>query len=337
MTEFAHILRALREERLLTQEGLAERAGLTVKAVGALERGERRRPYPHTVRSLVEALALDDDERARLLATLPSRSGATAPAEPEAPEQVPITVGRLGPVIGRERDLEAVLAAVREDSRPVVTLTGPGGVGKTTLALAAAAAAGPAFTGGVVVVELADVTTATGVLAAVAAALGVPDAGFDGGVGELVPYVAGRRVLLVLDNVEQVLDCAPDVAELVRHCPELTVLVTSRAPLRIRAEQEIRVAPLDEQAAVELFLERLASAGVTVESGPEVADLCRHFDGLPLGTRAGSVRRGGPRTVQPARPPPHRARRRAARPAGAAALDAGDPDLEPRPGRAGGA
>ncbi len=282
MTEFAHVLRALREDRLLTQEGLAERAGLTVKAVGALERGERRRPYPHTVRSLVEALALDDDERARLLATLPSRSGATAPAEPEAPEQAPITVGRLGPVIGRDRDLEAVLAALRADSRPVVTLTGPGGVGKTTLALAAAAAAGPAFTGGVVVVELADVTTATGVLAAVATALGVPDAGFEGGVGELVPYVAGRRVLLVLDNVEQVLDCAPDVAELVRHCPELTVLVTSRAPLRIRAEQEIRVAPLDEPAAVELFLERLASAGVTLESGPEVADLCRHLDGLPL-------------------------------------------------------
>ncbi len=281
MTAFADLLRALREARLLTQENLAERAGLTVKAVGALERGERLRPYPHTVRSLADAMALDDDERAALVAALPSRSGVKGSPQPVL-EPTPIAPGRRGPVIGRDSDVETVLAAVLAASRAVVTLTGPGGVGKTTLALAVAARAESSFPGGIVVVEAADLTTASAVLRAVAGALGVPEAGFRGRVAELTPFVAGRRVLLVLDNVEQVLDCAPDVAELVRHCPDLVVLTTSRAPLRIRAEQEIRVAPLNEQAAVELFLERLGAAGGVLESGPEVRDLCQRLEGLPL-------------------------------------------------------
>jgi predicted ATPase/DNA-binding XRE family transcriptional regulator len=274
---FADLLRSLREARLLTQEGLAERAGLTVKAVGALERGERLRPYPYTVRSLADALALDDDERAALVAAVPPRSGARVPAEP-----VPVVPGPVAPMIGRDAELDALVAAVRAAARPVVTLTGPGGVGKTTLALAAAARVGPAFPGGIVVVEAAALTTAPAVLRAVAGALGVPEAGFGGGVTGLVPYLAGRRVLLVLDNVEQVLDCAPDVAGLVRHCPDLVVLATSRAPLRIRAEQEVRVAPLEEAAAVALFRERLGTAGPVPVSGPEVVALCRRLDGLPL-------------------------------------------------------
>jgi predicted ATPase len=185
-------------------------------------------------------------------------------------------------MVGRDGDLEAVVAALRDPSRPVVTLTGPGGVGKTTLAVAAAARAGAAFPGGVVVVELADVTAPEAVLAAVAGALGVPEVGFAGTVAELVPYVEGRRVLLLLDNLEQVLDCAADVAALVRHCPDLVVLATSRAPLKIRSEQEVRVAPLDDAAAVELFLERLGGAGPLLEDAPEVTELCRRLEGLPL-------------------------------------------------------
>ncbi len=274
-SSFAEVLRAFREERSLTQEELAERAGITVKAVGALERGERRRPYPHTVRSLGSALDLDDDERAALVASVPTRSAGPEPAVVAAPVAI-------GPLVGRDHDLDAVAAALLSPSRPVITLTGPGGVGKTTLALAAAARVGSGFPGGVVVVELADVTTAGGVLSTVATALGVPEAGFGGGVTELVPYVAGRRVLLVLDNLEQVLDCAGDVAALVRHAPDMVVLATSRAPLRIRAEQEIRVAPLAEDAAVALFLERAGAAGLAMEDGPEVTELCRRLDGLPL-------------------------------------------------------
>lgn len=277
VSSFGDVLRELRTARSLTQEELAERAGITVKGVSALERGERRRPYPHTVRSLADALGLEQTERERLVAAVPRR-GATEQTLPG--ESLPPAAP--APLVGRDRDIEAVVAALWARERPVVTLTGPGGVGKTSLARHAAAGAAEAFPGGVVLVELADVTTPRAVLTAVAAALRVPESGFGGTVGELVPYVAGRRVLLVLDNLEQVLDCASDVAALVQHCPDLGVLATSRAPLRIRAEREVRVAPLDDAASMELFRERLGAAGLVVEGGPEVAELCRRLDGLPL-------------------------------------------------------
>ena len=86
--DFAVTLRRLRESRSLTQEELAERAGLTAKAIGALERGERRRPYPHTVRSLADGLALDDDERSALVAAVPSRDAVAPPALERSPPRV---------------------------------------------------------------------------------------------------------------------------------------------------------------------------------------------------------------------------------------------------------
>ena len=135
--DFAIALRRLRESRSLTQEELAERSGLTAKAIGALERGERRRPYPHTVRSLADGLALDDDERASLVAAVPSRdAGTRAPAPASSQPPTPTTTTpdaghtasappspTLGapstapptpttPLIGREADLDALSALV---------------------------------------------------------------------------------------------------------------------------------------------------------------------------------------------------------------------------------
>ena len=168
----------------------------------------------------------------------------------------------------------------------VVTLTGPGGVGKTTLAFAVARAIGAVFPGGVVPVELAGTTDVSAVLPAVAAALGVPEAGFSGSAAGLAPFLSGRRVLLLLDNLEQLLDAAPEIAALVAHCPELVLLTTSRAPLRIRAEHEVRVAPLDQETAVGLFHERALATGGrlagTAEEKAAVAELCTRLDGLPL-------------------------------------------------------
>jgi transcriptional regulator with XRE-family HTH domain len=159
VSDFAELLRHYRTARSLTQEELATRARITQKAVGALERGERRRPYPHTVRALAEALGLDDDERARLVAAVPPSGRGPRPDVPAAVleptnEWLPAPAG---PVIGRDDQVESIAGALRDPSRLVVTLTGPGGVGKTTLALLVAVAARERFPAGTALVELADV------------------------------------------------------------------------------------------------------------------------------------------------------------------------------------
>ena len=303
-TGFASELRRLRADRALTQEELAERAGITVKAVGALERGERSRPYPHTVRALVEALGLDDDERAALVATVPARAGSLAPSVAAYAGPVPASE-----LFGREADLERLRDLTRTGHR-LVTVTGPGGVGKTRLALELLSQDSRRFSGAAFV-DLAAVREPAMVLPRVAAALGVPErAGTT--VAGLVPAVAGRSVLLVIDNLEQLLDAAPTVAELVLHCPDLVVVATSRAALRVRPETELVLAPLavpasDARADVEaspaarLFLDRTAAAGAGVRlddtTTADVAEICRRLEGLPLAVELAAA---GARLLTPA-------------------------------------
>ncbi|MDX6300713.1 MAG: hypothetical protein QOF53_1927 [Nocardioidaceae bacterium] len=306
---FADVLRHLRESRSLTQEELAERAGVTVKAVGALERGERLRPYPHTVRSLADALELREAERARLVASVPSRGSGTVTDAGSAASTSSFPASTFSfpaPILGRTWEIDLVSGLLREPGRHVVTLTGPGGVGKTRLALEVASRMTADFPAGVTVVGLAAVRDPGTVLAHIAAALGVPESASDGTVARLAPYLLGRRVLLVLDNLEQVLRCAPVVAELVSFCPDLVVLATSRAALRIRAEREVVLAPLnvpdqgvtdlDEVAAssaVALFRDRAEAAGATIEwtdrNAAAVAAICRRLDGLPLALELGAA------------------------------------------------
>ena len=286
---FATLLRAFRDERSLTQDELADKAGITVKAVGALERGERRRPYPHTVRALADALALDEGQRARLVGAVPGRTrsvvGPSSAPQPDAAASKALPSSTVD-LVGRSTVLESLTELLAEAATRVVTLTGPGGVGKSTLALAAARAASHAFPGGVTLVELAGITEPQVVVPAIAAALGVPEAGHRGTVAGLAPFLAGRRMLLLLDNLEQVLASAPSIAELSAHCPGLVILGTSRAPLRIRAERTLRVEPLDHGACVQLFRERAEAAGGrltrTADEDEAVAEICRRLDGLPL-------------------------------------------------------
>ena len=145
------VLRGLRETAGLSQEELAERAGLSPHAISALERGTRTRPYPHTVRSLAAALDLTEDQRAGLLAAVPARS-ARQPADSATtrPRDLPVPAT---PLIGRDDDVARVAELVRTSR--LVTLSGPGGVGKTRLVLAAAAAVRERYADGVVLVELA--------------------------------------------------------------------------------------------------------------------------------------------------------------------------------------
>jgi predicted ATPase/DNA-binding XRE family transcriptional regulator len=299
---FGERLRWLREGAGLTQEELASRAGLTAKAVSALERGERKRPYPHTVRSLADALELSGEERAALAASVPDRGAEEAPvAIPEPAIPSPHT-----PLLGRDRELEEIRTFLR--GIRMLTLTGTGGVGKTRLALQAAREAEDLFPDGVAFVGLAPLADASLVVATIAQALGLREAEGRTSREALYVYLREKRILLVLDNFEHVLEAAPEVVALVEACPHLVVLVTSRAPLRVRGEQEYPVPPLvvpdptrlpvvEEVAgapAVELFAERARAASPSFElteaNAAAVAAICWRLDGLPLALELAAAR-----------------------------------------------
>jgi predicted ATPase/class 3 adenylate cyclase len=171
-------------------------------------------------------------------------------------------------LVGRERELEEVKALVRE--RRLITLTGAGGSGKTRLGLQVAAELAHEFTDGVFWVPLASLTDSELVLPMIAATVGARE--------RLPEHIGEKRMLLLLDNLEQVVDCAPALGELLETCPNLTLLATSRAALRLAGEREYEVAPLPDHDAVTLFRERALQA----EPREAVEKICRRLDGLPL-------------------------------------------------------
>ena len=272
-TDFGAQLRRYREGAGLTQEALAERAGLAPSAVAALERGRRKRPYPHTVRRLAAALRLDPEQRAPFEAAghrprtsgvpaLPvdetaGRAGAgredvrgqgreeTVAGQPAPPSNLPAPRTAL---FGRAGEAAAVADLVGRGEECLITLTGVGGVGKTRLALQVAVALRDrpgAFPGGVWLVELAPVADPTLVPHAVAAALGVREAPGEAPLDALVTFARPRALLLVLDNCEHLLDACAALAErLLAACPAMRILATSREPLQVAGEVQRRVAPL---------------------------------------------------------------------------------------------
>jgi predicted ATPase/transcriptional regulator with XRE-family HTH domain len=289
---FADLLRRHRERAALTQEELAARAALTGKAVGALERGERRRPYPHTVRALADALGLGDADREALAAAARPDAGPSPSPDPPG-HRLPAPAV---PLIGRDAERDEVVGLLRSGGTRLLTLTGPGGVGKTSLALEVARTLSADFPEGATVAALAPVQDAALVLPTIARAVGAQ------GISPplldaLASFLGARRCLLVLDNVEHVLDAAGDVAELLSRCPGLVVLATSRAALRVRAERERPLDPLPvptgtgtaavaASPAARVFLDRAAAAGRPIRldgtTAADVSAICRRLDGLPL-------------------------------------------------------
>ena len=191
------------------------------------------------------------------------------------------------PLLGRDRDIASLSALVRE--RRVVSICGPGGVGKTRLVVELGRLLAPEFPDGVAFAPLADVSDPANVMPALAEALDVKEAEGRTLTEGIVTLVGEQKVLLVVDNVEQVIAAAPDIAGLVAACPELRIVTTSRTPLRIAAECEYPLAPLETEPAVELFAAR-GSLDVTRENAPVLEALCRRLDGLPLALELAAAR-----------------------------------------------
>ncbi len=230
---------------------------------------------------------------------------ASTAEDAERPPGAPVP---LTPLVGRHDEVAAIAAQLRRDDVRLVTLIGPGGVGKTRLALRVAGEMGTDFPDGVTVVPLAAIADEPLVLPTIAQALSVRDTGHRPLAEQLAQQLRGRRLLLVLDNFEQVAAAAPALTALLATCPTLTLLVTSRFSLRVSGEHEWPVAPLPvpdltaspalsvvtASPAVTLFAQRAAAANpafrLTESNAATVATICARLDGLPLAIELAAAR-----------------------------------------------
>jgi predicted ATPase/transcriptional regulator with XRE-family HTH domain len=290
LSPFGELLRRHRQAAGLSQEHLADRAGISLAAVNMLERGVRRAPYVQTVMKLADALSLAGAHRAAFEAAASTRrfrtpDAAPNPRRPEA--QLPVY---LTSFVGGDAEI-AECSGLLVSNR-LITIIGAGGIGKTRLATAAAASVAAEYQP-VIFVDLARATNVDLFALQIAAAFG-RDAVSDT-TGRVATALGDTPALIVLDNCEHVIEAAARfAATLLQRCPVLRILATSRERLAISGEQVFRARPLDPAAALELFTQRGRAADPHFVIGDsllaEAQEICRRLDGLPLAIELAAAR-----------------------------------------------
>jgi transcriptional regulator with XRE-family HTH domain len=281
---FGSQLRRYRVLAGLSQEALAERAGISRRGIADLERGARRSPYPDTASRLAAGLELGAEERAAFMAACrPRRTGSTRrytlQIEPST-------------FVGRQREL-AEISQLVAGSR-VLTLTGTGGIGKTRIALELARQLESEYADGAVFIDLAQVYDPAHVPQAVAATLGVSARLGESVTDSVREHLQPRRVLLVLDNCEHVVAACAQLADvLIRASSSLQLVITSREPLRIHGETVWVVTPLAADEAVALFTQQAQAAAATNLSSADldrIGEICSRRERIPLAIELAAVR-----------------------------------------------
>ncbi len=314
---FGRWLQQRRKALGLTQEELGQQVGIARATIRKIEADERR-PSKEVAERLARCLQLAAEEEPAFIrfargessvhqpVVLPA-SVETPPWRPQArpPSNLPIAPTTF---IGREHEVAAVSGLLRRADVRLLTLTGPGGIGKTRLGLQVAEALRDDYPDGIWFVALAPITDAPMITATIAYVLKVKETADQPLEQHLHAYLRDKRLLLVLDNYEQVVDAAPLISELLAVAPQLKLLVTSRVPLYVAAEQQFSVPPLPLpdirhqhgldmivlNEAIQLFIQRAQAVNpafqITSTSASVVAELCVRLDGLPLAIELAAAR-----------------------------------------------
>jgi len=308
LAAFGTLLKQYRVAAGLSQEALAERAKLSTRGVQDIERGVNRTPHLHTVELLADALQLTAGERIALEAGVNRRRGPSRSSSVVIDTRLHNLPAPLTTFVGREEEIDQARALLRRPMTRLVTITGPGGVGKSRLALEVATGLLDIFADGIFVVSLAPLRDAALVPSAIAQALALKATNDRSFTAALTEYLRERELLLLLDNFEQVVEASSVVVELLAACARLKVLVTSRAVLGVQGEYSVQVQPLavpDPRGragverllgfdAVQLFLERAqsvqASFRLTETNARSIAAICQRTDGLPLAIELAAAR-----------------------------------------------
>jgi predicted ATPase/DNA-binding XRE family transcriptional regulator len=273
---FAELLRKHRRAAGYSQEALAERSRLSARAIAALEQGNRRAPYRDTITALGDALGLSPNERAELEEASASARGRPRQPAPGLPPSLTSFIER-----SEVAEISALLPKYR-----LLTITGSGGVGKTRIALEVARHLDPPHHN-IWFVDLLPIRDGKQLVTHVAARLDVRVDEGESDDAAIARHVRPYRTLLVLDNSEHIIvDAAALVGSLLRECPLLTVLVTSREALGHSAEFTFRLPPMNESTALDLFLARAKAADRSIYFDAErlavVGDICKDLDRIPL-------------------------------------------------------
>lgn len=295
----------------LTQEDLSECVGCSTVTVQKIELGERR-PSRQIAQRLAECLRLSSGEQEAFIRF--ARGENAPPASPQSPQSQPAQPNPnnlsspLTLLLGREEAVTVACNYLLRDDIRLLTFTGAPGIGKTRLSLQVAANLLPSFKDGVFFVELAPISDPSNVASTIASTLGLAESVNGSILDRLKQLLTGKRMLLVLDNFEQVLDAAPLVIDLLSNCPNLKVLVTSREALHVPGEQQLPLSPLDlpdlehlpnlgtlpNYPSIALFLERAVGVDpafhLAHENALEVASICTRLDGLPLAIELAAAR-----------------------------------------------